>query len=464
MNQALTRQIAEFAAGSSRLELDADIIDTIKSGFIDCAGVVMAGSNQAVVANLLRFIARHGARPADASLLFGSGRASSRDAALINASAGHSLDYDDVAFCGHPSVVLVPALLAEGERLGASGMALIRGYLVGYEVWAELFYREKELLHLKGWHPTGVLGGVASAAAIAALRGLDVAQTQSAIGLAASMASGLVANFGTQTKPLHAGRASAAGIDAVDLASFGVEAAADVLEHPSGLLAALSPSGQVDLEPSTTLGGRWRMREMRLTIKNYPMCFATHRAIDGVIALAERFHLAASDVARVEVNLSQAQIEMLRNHRPTTGVEAKFSLEFAVAAALLRRTIGLAEVKDDFVQSPELCELYPLVYSSVRHTKRADQPSLAASERVSITLKNGQVLIGDEIEFALGDAFRPMTIEHQRRKFHDCVEAAGHGPRPALFDALSHLEKIEDVRMLRSTDTVPAGEKEVEMV
>ena len=281
MSHGLTRQIAEFAANASSLALDSEVRDTIKAGFVDCAGVVIAGRNEAVVANLLRFIARHGARPTDASLLFGTSRASTRDAALVNASAGHALDYDDVAFCGHPSVVLVPALLAEGENLGASGLALMRAYLVGYEVWAELFYREQQLLHQKGWHPTGVLGGVACAAAIAALRGLDVTRTQSAVGVAASMASGLVANFGTQAKALHAGRASAAGIDAVDMATYGLETAADVLEHPLGLLAALSPSGQVDLAPSASLGSTLRIREMRLTIKNYPMCFATHRAIEG---------------------------------------------------------------------------------------------------------------------------------------------------------------------------------------
>jgi 2-methylcitrate dehydratase PrpD len=464
MSQGLTRQIAEFAAAASRQPLDADVIDIVKTGFVDTAGVVLAGKNEAVVANLLRFIARHGACPADASLLFGSARTSTRDAALVNATSGHALDYDDVAFCGHPSVVLVPALLAEGERLGASGMALIKAYVVGYETWAELFYREKEVYHLKGWHPTGVLGGVACAAAVASLRGLDVTRTVFALGIAASMAAGLVANFGTQAKSLHAGHASATGIDAVDYAACGLQTAQDVLEHPSGLLAALTPSGQVDLSPSQTLGRTLRIKQMRLTIKNYPMCFATHRIIDGVVALAEQYDIDPSEVARVDAHLGEAQISMLRNHQPTTGVEAKFSLEFAVAAALLQRTIGLAEVADAFVRSRGVTDLMPLVRAIPRSGMRADQPSLAISDRVSIILKNGQVLEGEEVEFALGDAFNPMTLADQRRKFHDCVSSANQGPRPALFDALTHLEELDDVRTLRNTDAVQSGKKESLMV
>ena len=184
----------------------------------------------------------------------------------------------------------------------------------------------------------------------------------------------------------------------------------------------------------------------------------------GTVALAERFDVDPANVARVDVHLSQAQIDMLRSHRPTTGVEAKFSLEFAVAAALVRRTIGLAEVKDEFVRSTAVSDLYPLVRSTVRHSMRPDQPSIAATEQVSITLRNGQVLEGDEIEFARGDAFRPMTLDDQRRKFHDCVQAAGQGPRPALFDALSHLDDIDDVRVLRTTDVVKSGQKETVMV
>jgi aconitate decarboxylase len=149
----------------------------------------------------------------------------------VNGAAGHALDFDDVALGGHPSTVLVPAVMAEGERLDVSGEEALRAYLVGYEVWAELFRREPDAYHLKGWHPTAVLGTVGATAAVAYLNKLPVDQCRHAIALSASLACGLVANFGTMTKPLHAGRAAAAAIDAVRFAASGLTAAPDAIEH-----------------------------------------------------------------------------------------------------------------------------------------------------------------------------------------------------------------------------------------
>src|SRR5690606_28418863 len=139
-------------------------------------------------------------------------------------TAAHALDYDDVGLCGHPSAVLVPALLAEGERMQASGSQLLKAYLAGFETWAELISRDADQHHVKGWHPTAVFGTVGVAAAVACLRGLSQEDCIHALGIAASLAGGVVANFGSMTKPFHAGRASAAGIQAVDLAQAGMTA------------------------------------------------------------------------------------------------------------------------------------------------------------------------------------------------------------------------------------------------
>src|SRR5690606_16566116 len=131
-----------------------------------------------------------------------------RDAAMLNGLAGHVLDYDDVALAGHPSVVLVPAILAEAQRLDLPGMEALRAYVVGYEVWAELARREPDAFHLGSWHPTAVLGIVAAPAAVAALNRLDAARARNALAIAASTAAGVIANFGTHMKPLQAGRAA----------------------------------------------------------------------------------------------------------------------------------------------------------------------------------------------------------------------------------------------------------------
>jgi 2-methylcitrate dehydratase PrpD len=179
------------------------------------------------------------------SLIPSGARRSVEAAALVNGVAAHVLDYDDVGLDGHSSAVLVPAILAQGEASGASGAEMLTAYVAGYEVWAELAAREPTPLHRKGWHPTSVRGAVAAAAACAKLRGLDDKGTATAMAVAASMAAGVVANFGTMTKSFQVGRAAQAGVIAARLAQAGLTASLDALEHPLGLLVALSPRARL---------------------------------------------------------------------------------------------------------------------------------------------------------------------------------------------------------------------------
>ena len=181
--QGLTRQVAEFIACAPSLKLDESITSMVRDGFIDTVGVMLAGRLEPVTTIVRQFAENRRCGAGEARVLWEGTRLSARDAALVNATAGHALDYDDVGLMGHPSVVLVPALLAEGERLQVSGEQLIRAYVVGYEVWAELIARDQHRHHTKGWHPTAVFGVLASAASVAALRGLDVQHSQNAIGI-----------------------------------------------------------------------------------------------------------------------------------------------------------------------------------------------------------------------------------------------------------------------------------------
>jgi aconitate decarboxylase len=448
----LTRQLGEFAAGASRLELSAAVRHTVRNGFVDTVATMLAGRNEPVTGIVQRFAAAQGLAVRDAGILLGAQRASARNAALVNATAGHALDYDDVALQGHPSVVLVPALLAEGERLGACGLDLIRAYVVGYETWAELIARDEDLHHLKGWHPTAVFGTVAAAAAVAALRGLDAAQCAHAIGLAASMAAGLTANFGSMAKPFHAGQAAAHGIDAVNLAAAGMTAAPDVLEHRTGWLMALSPKGRVRLQPlEQPLGTTLRIAELGLTIKKYPMCFATHRVIDALLDIATSQDLAAGEVEAVHATVGVAQASMLRNHAPRRALEARFSLEFAVAAALLARRVGLAQLRDDFVCQPELQALMQRVRIATSDSSCAYEPTLAASDRVVVQLRDGRRFDSGEVGGTRGDARTPLTDAELQSKFRDCCQGVQHLDAERLLAALLRLQALPDVRQLTWT-------------
>ena len=432
----LTATLAAFAADQS-LVVPADVAPIIRSGIIDVIGTMIAGRDEPVVKLVQAQLAERQSGAQEATVLLGPARTYSADAALINATAGHALDYDDVAIGGHPSTVLVPAILAEAERLGLSGAAVLRAYLVGYEVWAELNARETDALHLKGWHPTAVYGAVGAAAAVANLHGLSAERTGAALALAGSMAAGLVANFGTMTKPFHAGRAAASGIEAVRMVARGFTAAADALEHHAGFLAALSPKGGVDLRDAE-VGKVLRIREAGLSIKRYPMCYSAHRTADAVLALTAQENLRAEDVASVECTIGTAQASMLRNHAPVTGLEAKFSLEFAVASALVARRVGLRELTDDFVNQPEVRAQYGKVTVHTTDTHCPIEPVFSLTDTVTIRTTTGREL-HQEVRFPKGNAQLPLSLDELREKFVDCASGA---PLDSgrLFDRLCALE------------------------
>lgn len=209
--------------------------------------------------------------PGNSRPWYGNTCCAAPEAALLNGVAAHALDFDDVALRGHPSAVLVPAILAAAQELDAQGARMLDAYVAGYEVWANLVDREHGIHHTKGWHPTGVFGAVA--AACAALRRLDAAACTHALGLGASRGAGILSNFGSMAKPFHAGRAAHSGVLAARLAAAGLTASPDALEHPQGFLAAISPHGNVDRQrPVGPPGRRWQIVERRLNFKKYPTC------------------------------------------------------------------------------------------------------------------------------------------------------------------------------------------------
>jgi 2-methylcitrate dehydratase PrpD len=441
MPMALTRELGRFIAAISFETLPAAAVATAKLGFTDCVATMIAGAPEAAPQLL-----RQGLAPASgpATLTFSGERCAPAEAAWINGTAGHALDYDDVALRGHPSTVLVPAILAEGEAREASGRDMIAAYVAGYEVWAELAGRDPGHHHRKGWHPTGIFGPIGAAAACAALRRLDAERAAAALALAASQSAGLMANFGTMTKPFHAGRAAHAGLVSARLAELGFTASLDALEHPQGFLAAVSPAGEADREtPPQGLGTAWQIVAQGLGIKKYPACYCTHRALDAMLDLAARHALPAADIERITVSLSDTHALILRNHAPQTGLEAKFSIEFAMAAAVAARHAGLAEYTDEFVRRPDIPQLMRRVRVTTNRDYDPQQPGAARFDQVTVELKGGQRLESEPVKRARGHAERPLGAGELFAKFRDCL-AAGHAriAPEVLFDRLQHLETL----------------------
>jgi 2-methylcitrate dehydratase PrpD len=446
---ALTAELGRFVSELALSDVPSEAQAVAKTGFTDCFGVMVAGAREPVVALVDRELAGADAG-ALASLIPSGARRNVEDAALVNGVAAHVLDYDDVTLDGHPSAVLVPAILAQGEALGSSGSEMLAAYVAGYETWAELLVREPVPLHQKGWHPTAIRGTVAAAAACAKLRGLPPAQTTVALAIASSMAGGLVANFGTLTKCFQVGRAAQSGVIAARLAQAGMTASVDAIEHRSGFLAAFSPAGAPDL--SRKLEARqkeWHLARQGLNVKRYPVCYGVHRAIDAALDLATRHDIRPSDVEGVHVSTGAMQMLMMRNERPQTALEAKFSLQFAMASSLVARKVGLAQLNDAFVRSPPIQALMPRVSATTTAETMAGS-AFAPAEKVEITVR-GNVLASEPIAFAKGSKERPLSQHELQEKFSDCLADDFAGASKAkAFGKLMNLERLNSAADLLS--------------
>jgi len=438
---ALTQQLGRFVAGLTFDKLPPEAVEIARTGFIDTIATMIAGAQDSAPQLL-----RKGLQPppGKASLYFSGETATAPEAAWINGTAGHALDYDDVGCRGHVSTVLVPSLLAEAETLGLGGREIFAAYVAGYETWAELARRDPGHHHKKGWHPTGIFGAIGAGAACANLRRLSAEQTAMALALSASQAGGIMANFGTMTKPFHAGRAAHAGLVSARLAELGFTASPDALEHPQGFLSAVSPEGKADRDgPCPAFGEEWHIVKQRLSIKKYPACYCTHRALDGMLDLLAKHPLKPADIAQITVSLSKTHSLILRNHTPQTGLEGKFSLEFAMAAAVISRRASLGEYTDEFVRRPEVQQLMRRVRLVTNENYDPVQIGASVYDQVTVELANGERLESEKVRRARGHAELPLGDAELFDKFRTCLDAGHARISPErLFDRLRNLEKI----------------------
>ena len=299
------------------------------------------------------------------------------------------------------------------------------------------------LLHKKGWHPTGLYGAVGAAAACASLRRLDGERAAQAIALGASQSSGLMANFGTMTKPFHAGKAAHAGIMAARLAEAGFTASTDALEHPQGFLHAISPTGTEDRTSEAHPGETWAILRTGLGIKKYPTCYCTHRAIDCMLDLVNDTPIKPDDVKKITVNISDYFATVLRNHEPDTGLAAKFSIEFVMASGIVAKRVGLRELTDEFVQRADIQALMRKVEIVTTSEYDDEMPGAAPHDLVTVQLVNGRTLTGEPVARATGHASRPLTETQIYEKFADCLDAgASDIPADALFKRLSAIQSL----------------------
>ena len=355
---SVTERMAEFIVETKWADFPALVIERAKKAVVDTVGVTLAGAGEPVGRIVADFAQKMGGAP-EATIIGVNARAAAPMAALANGAMGHALDFDDSSYLlnGHPSVGVLPAVLAQGEVQGATGREVLEAFIIGYEISTKLGEGMNPEHYGAGWHATCTLGTMGAAAAAAHLRGLDVETTRHALGCAASHASGVHANFGTMTKPLHAGLAPEAGLRAAALAAAGLTASTTILEAPRGFLDAFAGGGSPCAEEIVeSLGRPYALAEPGMNMKPYPCCLSTHPAVDALYDLVEESSITAADVARIEVSLVEIATQVLRYHAPQTGLQGKFSIEYCLARMLLDGDLRLSTFTDQAVREPLLQE------------------------------------------------------------------------------------------------------------
>src|SRR5262245_57218681 len=314
-----TTRLAEFIVKATLEDCPDAALAEVRRAALDTIGVMLAGASEPA-AHIVRQIVRvEGGIPL-CTILGTSLRTSSTWAALANGVAGHAHDFDDTNFglMGHPSVPLLATALAAGEAEMVSGAAVILAYILGFEVDAALGIALNPAHYERGWHATTSLGTFGCTAVAANLLALDITQTRHALGLAASFASGVKENFGSMTKPYHAGHAARNGVLAAQLAREGLTASDSALDGPQGFLHAAG-DGTLPESALDALGRTWQIVTSKVAVKPYPSCALTHSAIDALLELRERHGLDPAQVESVEVGVNHVVPNVLRHARPTTG-------------------------------------------------------------------------------------------------------------------------------------------------
>ena len=414
----VTASLAEFVLNASP---PARARERAAVAVCDTVGVILAGASEPaprIVRATITSDSRGNCR------ILGTGeRASAADAAFANGVAAHALDFDDMCFVSmaHPSCALVPAALATAEAAATSGRAVLDAYIVGFELECRLgLVMNPRHYHTRGWHCTSSIGTLGAAAAAARILKLTPAAAAHALGIAASLACGLKENIGTMVKPLHAGVAARNGVMAARLAQQGLTASEIAIDGPQGYLAVMdSERPPADLAAvAADLGKRWEILDTGISVKLYPSCAATHPPLDALLQLVREHGFTGDDVDAIEVEVDSMTPRLLIHDRPSTELEAKFSMPFCAAAAIVFGHPRIDTFAQDRIGDARVQQLLPRV--SLRANTGFDSAAPLSQARVTVRLRDSRTLVG-RADGARGYPGR-LTDEEVAAKFIGCAE------------------------------------------
>jgi len=440
----VTRRLAQFAVGTRYGDLSAEVVEKGKERILDTLGCMIAGCREVLALLLLKYAEETGGKPEATIVGFGH-KTNVAKAALVNGTLGHALDFDDtqISFSGHPSTVILPATLSLGEKMNCSGEAILEAFLVGFEVACKIGRGVNPRLYENGWHATSVIGTLGAAVAAGKLLGLDADKMTSALGLAASQSCGLKQNFGTMTKPLHAGKAAESGVISALFAKDGFTASHQILEAKRGFCATFA--GEYDLDGMVeNLGNPYDIISPGVHTKPYPSCLMTHPIIDATLSLAESRNIQPEDVDSVVCEIAPLASGVLIHSNPETGLQGKFSAPYVVAVCLLDPRVSLEQFTDQKVRDPKARAMMQKVKLTVHPELEGEPPPVI----VHIRLKDGKEYT-KRVDIATGNPEKPLSLDRMIEKFRGCADAMINRKRiDEAIDMILHFERLGDITQL----------------
>ena len=418
----ITRELARFALETNLSEIADEVIQRAKKSILDTLGVTIAGRRTDVAEKIVDYVSRTKGI-GNSSVLGEPFKTIPSFAALANGTMGHALDFDDSnkLLNGHGSVTAFPASLALSEKNQSSGAQFIEAYLLGFEVASKLGSVLNMELYENGWHPTAVLGSIGSCVASIHLSDISIDEACFALGIASSQASGLRANFGTMTKPFHAGMAAESGVRSVELASLGMTSNQNIFEANSGYASVFSKLEKIqDGDFTNSLGNPFCFESPGVDIKPYPCCMSSHNSIEGMFSIIREEGVKIEDIESIEVGLLESGYLNLSYHRPKTGLQGKFSAEYILSRVLKDGNLTIKTFTDELVNEPYIQEFMGKINVKIDNDLEWEHP-LPKPTLLKVETKSGK-LHERTIYTARGKAEMPLSLEDVESKFRDCVE------------------------------------------
>lgn len=446
----LTRRLADFVVGEH--EFPDDVLHGAENAMIDTIGVALAGISDPACEMANQWVQSAGSR-ADATVWGTDLRVDASDAALANGVAAHVLDWDDTSpsLRGHPSATLVPTVLALGEATHASGAEVLAAYAVGVDVAGKLGRALGNGHYARGWHNTATVGIFACTAAAGRLWGMEAEQICRAFGLAASQSAGLLRNFGTMTKALHAGNAARGGIQAAGLARLGFTADRAIFDGENSFLQTYGGSdGAGDLgELLPGLGNPWEIKKPGIAAKAWPCCYQIHRAVVGAGDLVKEHAIRANDIEKVAIGFAPGSDAALIYDDPKTGLEAKFSAQYTLAAYLIDGDLGMTTYEDSSVDRPAVQDLMKRIS---RYTVPDTGTYSGTVGYTDLRIETHGGAFSTRVEQANTQPAWVVSDAEHDRKFRSCVAYAwDQAGAEELLVTLRTIRQVDDVGTLASS-------------